>query len=357
MLNKRYEPLHLKYRPKRLDDLIGQATVNRALRNAINGRLPNAFLFSGVRGTGKTTAARILAASLNCSSSDAPTLTPCGECHSCRGIWNGSSLDVMEIDAAAHNGVDDIRQLIQNCQLSTISGRYRVIVLDECHQLSKQGQNAFLKTLESPPKSVVFILATTEPNKLLDTIISRCIHLRFKGIRTEDLCDRLSKIAALENLTVSREAVTLLAQSCDGSLREALQLLDQFGGDDITIDAIREALGLPRTDLMQKLVGAILTADYAECLDLIKAVLLTSTPEQTLSQLTIAFRDLYLLSLDQDASGLRSGLVKRNFVEGLEPETLEVLLSVLRQKSALSLPNPELWLEVTVLDLARVMGF
>src|SRR5919202_498446 len=273
MLNKRYEPLHLKYRPKRLDDLIGQATVNRALRNAINGRLPNAFLFSGVRGTGKTTAARILAASLNCSSSDAPTLTPCGECHSCRGIWNGSSLDVMEIDAAAHNGVDDIRQLIQNCQLSTISGRYRVIVLDECHQLSKQGQNAFLKTLESPPKSVVFILATTEPNKLLDTIISRCIHLRFKGIRTEDLCDRLSKIGALENLTVTREAVTLLAQTSDGSLREAVQLLDQLAGDDISIDGIRDALILPKGELMQKLVDVILTANYAEYLDLIKTLL------------------------------------------------------------------------------------
>ncbi len=357
MLNKRYEPLHLKYRPKRLDDLIGQPTVTRALRNAINGKLPNAFLFSGVRGTGKTTAARILAASLNCSRSDAPTLTPCGECHSCRGIWNGSSLDVMEIDAAAHNGVDDIRELIQNCQLSTISGRYRVIILDECHQLSKQSQNAFLKTLEAPPTSVVFILATTEPNKLLETIISRCIHLRFKAIRTDDLCDRLSKIAALENLSVSREAVTLLAQSCDGSLREALQLLDQFAGDDITLEGIREALGLPRADLMQKLVDAILTADYAESLDLIKAVLLTSTAEQVISQLTLVFRDLYLLSLDQNASGLRSGLDLSNSARDLEPEMLEVLLSVLRQKSALTLPNPEVWLEVTVLDLARVMGF
>lgn len=357
MLNRRYEPLHLKYRPKRLDDLIGQPTVSRALKNAINGRLPNAFLFSGVRGTGKTTAARILAASLNCSSSDAPTLTPCGECHSCRGIWNGSSLDVMEIDAAAHNGVDDIRELIQNCQLSTISGRYRVVILDECHQLSKQSQNAFLKTLESPPASVVFVLATTEPNKMLDTIISRCIHLRFKRIGSDDLCDRLSKIAALENLSVTADAVTLLAVSCDGSLREALQLLDQFAGNDITIDGIREALLLPRAELMQKLVDAILTANYGECLDLIKALLLGSTPEIILNQLTLAFRDIYLLSLDQNAIGLRSGIELRELAAGVDPETAEILLSILRQKSALTLPNPEVWLEVTVLDLARVMGF
>ncbi len=355
-MNTRYEPLHLKYRPKRLDDLIGQPVVTRSLRNAINGRLPNALLFSGVRGTGKTTAARILAASLNCSSTNAPTLTPCGECHSCRGIWNGSSLDVLEVDAAAHNGVDDIRELIQNCQLSTMSGRFRIIILDECHQLTKAAQNAFLKTLEAPPASVVFVLATTEPTKLLDTIISRCIHLRFKRIVTDDLSDRLSKIAALENLTVTRDAVTLLAQSCDGSLREALQLLDQFGGDDITVQGIREALGLPKADLIQQLVAAILAANYAECLDLIKAVLVSSTAEQVVAQLTLVFRDLYLLSLDQNANGLRSGLDLSSLV-GFEPELLEVLLSVIRQKTALTLPNPEVWLEVLVLDLARVMGF
>jgi DNA polymerase-3 subunit gamma/tau len=318
--------------------------------------LPNALLFSGVRGTGKTTAARILAASLNCSSTNAPTLTPCGECHSCRGIWNGSSLDVLEVDAAAHNGVDDIRELIQNCQLSTMSGRFRIIILDECHQLTKAAQNAFLKTLEAPPASVVFVLATTEPTKLLDTIISRCIHLRFKRIVTDDLSDRLSKIAALENLTVTRDAVTLLAQSCDGSLREALQLLDQFGGDDITVQGIREALGLPKADLIQQLVAAILAANYAECLDLIKAVLVSSTAEQVVAQLTLVFRDLYLLSLDQNANGLRSGLDLSSLV-GFEPELLEVLLSVIRQKTALTLPNPEVWLEVLVLDLARVMGF
>jgi DNA polymerase-3 subunit gamma/tau len=222
--------------------------------------------------------------------------------------------------------------------------------------LSKAAQNAFLKTLEAPPTSVVFVLATTEPTKLLDTIISRCIHLRFKRIGIDHLGDRLSKIAALENLAVSHDAVTLLAQSCDGSLREALQLLDQFAGDDITLEGIREALGLPRADLMQKLVGAILAANYAECLDLIKAVLVSSTAEQVVAQLTLVFRDLYLLSLDQNANGLRNGLDLSSLV-GFEPELLEVLLSVIRQKTALTLPNPEVWLEVLVLDLARVMGF
>jgi DNA polymerase-3 subunit gamma/tau len=266
----------------------------------------------------------------------------------------------MEIDAAAHNGVDDIRELIQNCQLSTISGRFRVVILDECHQLSKQSQNAFLKTLEAPPASVVFVLATTEPNKLLDTIISRCIHLRFKRIRTEDLSDRLAYIAALENLTVSRDAVTLLAQSCDGSLREALQLLDQLGGEDITVEGIRTALGLPAAELMLRIVNAIMTPIYSECIALVKQGLEVSTPEQLLNQLTLIFRDLYLLSLDQNANDLRSGLDVKDLIpvaDGLDPETAEILLNILRQKSALTLPNPEVWLEIVLLDLARTMGF
>ena len=199
-------------------------------------------------------------------------------------------------------------------------------------------------------------LATTEPNKLLDTIISRCIHLRFKGVRTEDLCDRLAKIGALENLTVTREAVTLLAQTSDGSLREAVQLLDQLAGDDISIDGIRDALILPKGELMQKLVDVILTANYAEYLDLIKTLLLGSTPEIILNQLTLAFRDLYLLSLDPKTNGLRIGMDGLR-EHGVDPETAEILLSILRQKSSLAMPNPEVWLEITILDLARVMGF
>lgn len=359
-MNNRYEPLHLKYRPKRLDDLIGQPNVSRALKNAINGKLPNAFLFSGVRGTGKTTAARILAASLNCQSFDKPTLNPCGDCHSCRGVWNGSSLDVQEIDAAAHNGVDDVRELIQNCQLSTISGRYRVVILDECHQLTKQSQNAFLKTLESPPRSVVFILATTEPNKLLDTIISRCIHLRFKAIQTEELSDRLSKIVALESLDISRESVTLLASNCDGSLREALQLLDQFGGGDITVEDIREALLIPKAELMLKLILAVVSANYAECLDLIKAILVGATAESLIKQLTLLLRDIYLLKLDPEATYLKSGLNSQdlmNLIEDISADSIEILLSQLRQKATLVLSDKEVLVEIIVLDLARVMGF
>jgi DNA polymerase-3 subunit gamma/tau len=160
----------------------------------------------------------------------------------------------------------------------------------------------------------------------------------------------------LENLTVTREAVTLLAQTSDGSLREAVQLLDQLAGDDISIDGIRDALILPKGELMQKLVDVILTANYAEYLDLIKTLLLGSTPEIILNQLTLAFRDLYLLSLDPKTNGLRIGMDGLR-EHGVDPETAEILLSILRQKSSLAMPNPEVWLEITILDLARVMGF
>jgi DNA polymerase-3 subunit gamma/tau len=170
----------------------------------------------------------------------------------------------------------------------------------------------------------------------------------------------LAYIAALENLTVSRDAVTLLAQSCDGSLREALQLLDQLGGEDITVEGIRTALGLPAAELMLRIVNAIMTPIYSECIALVKQGLEVSTPEQLLNQLTLIFRDLYLLSLDQNANDLRSGLDVKDLIpvaDGLDPETAEILLNILRQKSALTLPNPEVWLEIVLLDLARTMGF
>ncbi|MEG4602605.1 DNA polymerase III subunit gamma/tau, partial [Microcoleus sp. F6_B3] len=181
-----YQPLHLKYRPKNLQELVGQDTIKTTLTNAITSdKIAQAYLFTGPRGTGKTSTARILAKSLNCLNSKKPTATPCGECSSCKTIDSCSSLDVTEIDAASHNGVDDARELIQHSNFAPAMSRYRIWILDECHQLSTSAQNALLKCLEEPPAHVVFILCTTEAHKVLPTIISRCQTFNFRALSVD----------------------------------------------------------------------------------------------------------------------------------------------------------------------------
>ncbi|MGL5879644.1 MAG: DNA polymerase III subunit gamma/tau, partial [Xenococcaceae cyanobacterium] len=188
----KFIPWHLKYRPNTCEQIVGQPLIARTLTNlVVSNKIPNAFLFSGCPGTGKTSSARILAKSINCLASPTPTIHPCGQCASCRSIDNGSSMDAIEIDAASNNGVDEIRDLIAQSSLVAVGGRYRIFILDEIQMLSRAGQNAFLKTLEEPNPNVLFILATTEPHKLLDTIVSRCLHLRFNRLSLADITKRL----------------------------------------------------------------------------------------------------------------------------------------------------------------------
>ena len=233
-------PWHLKYRPHSLEQIVGQPLIARTLTNlVISNKLPNAFLFSGSRGTGKTSSARILAKSLNCLESKTPTISPCGQCASCRSIDNGSSMDVIEIDAASNNGVDEIRNLIAQSKLVAVSGRYRIFILDEIQMLSRAGQNAFLKTLEEPNPNVLFILATTEPHKLLDTIVSRCLHLRFSRLSLVDLTKKLASIAAKENIQITDEAIEEIARSSEGGMRDSIQLLYQLSALKENIDVER----------------------------------------------------------------------------------------------------------------------
>ena len=198
-----YEPLHHKYRPQTFAELVGQEAIATTLTNALRQqRIAPAYLFTGARGTGKTSSARILAKSLNCLESESPTETPCGKCEVCRAIANGSALDVIEIDAASNTGVDNIRELIERSQFAPVQCRHKVYVIDECHMLSTAAFNALLKTLEEPPDRVVFVLATTDPQRVLPTIISRCQRFDFRRIPLEAMVHHLSAIAHNESINI-----------------------------------------------------------------------------------------------------------------------------------------------------------
>ncbi|WP_317134452.1 DNA polymerase III subunit gamma/tau [Leptolyngbya sp. 7M] len=223
-----YEPLHHKYRPQTFAELVGQAAIATTLTNALRQqKIAPAYLFTGARGTGKTSSARILAKSLNCLKSAVPTETPCGVCEVCRSIANGSALDVIEIDAASNTGVDNIRELIERAQFAPVQCRYKVYCIDECHMLSNQAFNALLKTLEEPPERVAFVLATTDPQRVLPTIISRCQRFDFRRIELEAMVHHLSRIADKEAIDISPDAIQLVAQIAQGGLRDAQSMLDQ----------------------------------------------------------------------------------------------------------------------------------
>lgn len=218
------KPWHLKYRPQKISDLTGQENAQTILTNLISrNEIPNALLLAGPKGTGKTSTARIISMALNCKSPLGHE--PCGECDSCKAIQSGNNLDVVEIDASSNNGVDDIRELCAKAGYAPINGKYKVYIIDEVHRLSKAGQDAFLKTLEEPPSNTIFLLATTEPNKLLDTIVSRCMTLRFSPLTISDLTERIKDIASKESVNIEEEALKAIAHICQGGLRDAIQLL------------------------------------------------------------------------------------------------------------------------------------
>ena len=224
-----YQVLYRKYRPKVFADVVGQPQVTVTLRNELQaGRIAHAYLFTGSRGTGKTTCAKILAKAVNCL--HPVEGDPCGDCEICRGIDSGAVMDVVEIDAASNNGVENIRNLREEASFTPAAARYRVYIIDEVHMLSIGAFNALLKTLEEPPAHVIFILATTEVHKLPATILSRCQRFDFKRIASEDIADRLSDVAKREGAALEREAALLIARLADGALRDALSLLDQCMG-------------------------------------------------------------------------------------------------------------------------------
>ncbi|WP_269623858.1 DNA polymerase III subunit gamma/tau [Prochlorococcus marinus] len=225
---KTYEPLHHKYRPTNFDELVGQDPITSTLKQAlISDRIAPAYIFTGPRGTGKTSSARIFAKSLNCLKSEKSTTMPCNKCELCKGISSGNALDVIEIDAASNTGVENIRELIERSRFAPAKARWKVYVIDECHMLSTAAFNALLKTLEEPPAQVVFILATTDPQRVLPTILSRCMRFDFRRIALTDLEKHLMSIAKKEEISINEEAISLIAKHSQGGLRDAESLLDQ----------------------------------------------------------------------------------------------------------------------------------
>ncbi len=254
-----YQVIARKWRPQTFDDLVGQQHVTETLKNAIkNDRVAHAYIFSGARGVGKTTAARILAKALNCAKG--PTATPCGECDSCKEIAAGTSLDVIEIDAASNRGIDQIRELREMVRYAPAASRSKIVILDEAHMLTGEASNALLKTLEEPPDRVIFVMATTQPEDLVDTIRSRSQHFHFRALTFAEIAGRLEEIAKKEDLKIEAGAMAVIARMAEGSLRDALSLLEQaraYCGDTIADKEVRELLGVVPDDALEELVGAI----------------------------------------------------------------------------------------------------
>ena len=266
-----YQVIARKWRPQKFSDLVGQEHVTETLGNAIkNDRVAHAYIFSGARGVGKTTAARILAKALNCV--HGPTPTPCGECDSCREIAAGSSLDVIEIDAASNRGIDQIRELREMVRYAPASSRSKVVILDEAHMLTGEASNALLKTLEEPPDRVIFVMATTQPEDLVDTIRSRSQHFHFRALTFGEITARLEEIAQKENLKIDAGALAVISRMAEGSMRDALSLLEQaraYCGEAITNDEVRALLGVVPDDALATLVGAIAEGSADQALGLI----------------------------------------------------------------------------------------
>ena len=266
-----YQVIARKWRPQSFADLVGQEHVTNTLANAIkNNRVAHAYIFSGARGVGKTTAARILAKALNCV--NGPTAEPCGVCDACKEIAAGTSLDVIEIDAASNRGIDQIRELREMVRYAPAAARSKVVILDEAHMLTGEASNALLKTLEEPPDRVIFVMATTQPEDLEDTIRSRSQHFHFRALTFNEITDRLKFIAEKENLRIDGGALSVIGRMAEGSMRDALSLLEQaraYCGDNITDQAVRELLGVVPEDSLRELVEAIAEQSAERALGLV----------------------------------------------------------------------------------------
>ena len=361
-MGQAYQPLHHKYRPQRFDQLVGQEAIAVTLGNALRtGRIAPAYLFSGPRGTGKTSSARILARSLNCIAGADPTPEPCGQCELCTAIAGGTALDVIEIDAASNTGVDNIRELIERSRFAPVQARWKVYVIDECHMLSTAAFNALLKTLEEPPPRVVFVLATTDPQRVLPTILSRCQRFDFRRIPLEALEGHLRWIASQEEIGITEEALNVVAQRAQGGLRDAESLLDQLSllPPPIEATAVWELLGaVPEQELLA-LVEAMAAAEPLAVLETSRGLLERGRePGAVLQGLAGLLRDLVLAGVAPDrleltavSPALRPRLPE--LARRLGKERLLQWQAQLRgsEQQLRQSVQPRLWLEVLLLSL------
>jgi DNA polymerase-3 subunit gamma/tau len=301
-----YLVLARKWRPKGFDDLVGQDPIKQILENAISqDRIAHAYLFSGPRGVGKTSTARILSKAMNCE--QGPTPSPCGVCRSCVGIAEGSSVDVIEIDGASNNSVDDIRDLREKVKYAPSSSKYKLYIIDEVHMLSGSAFNALLKTLEEPPSHVIFVLATTALRKIPATILSRCQHMPFRRITSNEIKTRLALIAEAEGIKASPDALSLIARAADGSMRDALTILDQIFSftAEISEENVKTLLGMTEIDMLARIAKAIIRGDRVEILEVTNLLSEQGTDSKTFAkELVQFFRDLLVMSVMNNPEGV-----------------------------------------------------
>ncbi len=303
-----HKPFHQKYRPRNLNELVGQDFISITLKQALSSqRIAPAYLFNGPRGTGKTSSARILAKSLNCQSSDQPTTNPCGECELCKQIEDGNALDIIEIDAASNTGVENIREIIDRARFAPTQARWKVYVIDECHMLSTAASNALLKTIEEPPASCVFILATTNPERVINTIQSRCQKFDFKRISSNTIFIHLSEIANKESIKFEDQALKLIAKRSNGGMRDAQSLLDQLSllPDGVTTKNVQNLLGEVSENDLISLINALINNDprslLISCNNLYDA---GNEPYEILVGLLNITRDILLKTIDNNYSDI-----------------------------------------------------
>ena len=360
-----YEVFARKYRPQTFDDLVGQAHVSRTLKNAVaQNRLAHAYLFVGPRGVGKTSTARILAKSLNCVKG--PTVTPCGECDNCREIAAGNSLDVIEIDGASNNSVEDVRQLRENVRYAPAKGRYKIYLIDEVHMLSPAAFNALLKTLEEPPEHVKFIFATTEPQKVLATILSRCQRFDLHRIAANLIAKHLQFIAGKENITLEPAAAHAIARGAEGGLRDAESMLDQlvaFCGEKISENDVLDVFGFTSEQTVVDLTGRILRGETPDAIDLLHQQSEAGKDMMRLMSDLIAYlRDLLVFKAKPDA--LKEDVeadVQTSLAAQAELITTDRLLELVDQFAAAEgrmkwVPNKKLHFEVAIIKAIQSLG-
>jgi DNA polymerase-3 subunit gamma/tau len=359
-----YEVFARKYRPQTFDDIVGQTNVTRTLKNAVEqNRLAHAYLFVGPRGTGKTSTARILAKALNCI--HGPTVTPCCKCDNCREIAGGNSLDVIELDAASNRGIDDVRELRDNVRYAPAKGRFKIYIIDEVHMLTKEAANALLKTLEEPPKHVIFCLATTEPEKLPITILSRCQRFDLHRIATNLIAQQLQSIATKEKLTLSAAAAHSIARGAEGGMRDAESMLDQlvaFCGEKIGEADVLNVFGFTSQQMVADFVGRILRGETADALALLHEQCEAGKDMMKLMSDTIAYlRDLLVFKVKPDAlSDEASAEARAAFAEQAPLLETDRVLEIIDQFAAAEgrmkwAPNKKLHFEVAVIRAIQTL--
>ena len=359
-----YEVIARRWRPKVFEEVVGQRHVTETLKNAVaTNRVPHALLFAGPRGVGKTTTARIMAKALNCITG--PTPTPCGTCPACEEIAGGRSMDCIEVDAASNTQVEKMRDLLETVQYAPTHGRYKIYIIDEAHMLSASSFNALLKTLEEPPPRVVFILATTEPHKILATIHSRCQRHDFRLLGAAEIGDHLRKIAEAEGVIAAEGAIAAMAQAAAGSLRDGQSLLDRAIaclGSRLEAEAAAELLGLVRADVLAEAAEAILARDAARALTLIDDL---ARHGQDLRQFALEIcahlRDLAILKVCPDPGTLLEGArvdleISRSQAERVSLPELELMIKSLQRAEAemRRATQPRLMLEMAFIRLTEV---